>query len=103
VERRTPELRTQTSLAAGQEGSAQRFSCALSAAPRLTEIQLAGRMKLSKWRRIVGISRTAAWRLRKSGKLPVVVRYGQAYVTAETIANFFKNDGSNTRSFQTKD
>ena len=52
-------------------------------------LQLAGGMRLSKWRQIVGISRTTAWRMRKEGKLKVVVRYGQPYVTADTIREFF--------------
>lgn len=68
-----------------------------SCAPRLEDCQLAGGMKLSKWRELVGISRTVAWRLRKSGRLAVIVRYGEAYVTAETIAGFFTNDGSTIR------
>jgi hypothetical protein len=66
-------------------------------AVNLANIQLAGGMKLSKWREIVGMSSTTAWRLRRAGKLPVIVRYGVAYVTAETIKNFFTNDGSKTR------
>jgi hypothetical protein len=65
----------------------------------LGEVQLAGGMKLSKWIEKVGISRTAAWRFRKEGKLSVVVRYGTAYVTAETIRNWFTDDGSKTRAF----
>ena len=66
-------------------------------AVNLAKIQLAGGMKLSKWREIVGMSSTTAWRLRRAGKLPVIVRYGTAYVTAETISYFFTNDGSKTR------
>ena len=59
-------------------------------------------MKLSKWAKLVGISRTAAWKYRKDGKLPVVVRYGTAYVTAETIKSFFTNDGTKPRPFGMK-
>ena len=65
----------------------------------LPEIQLAGGMKLDVWRKAVGMSRTTAWRLRKEGKLPFIVRYGSVYVTAETIKNFFTNDGSKPRGF----
>ena len=61
-------------------------------------MELAGGAKLSTWRKIVGLSRTTVWRYRKEGKLPVVVRYGIAYVTAETIRNFFKNDGTKPRT-----
>ena len=64
-----------------------------------TEMQLAGGMKLEKWRKMVGISRTAAWRMRKEGKLPIIVRYGISYLTAETIKNFFTNDGTKLRGF----
>jgi hypothetical protein len=64
----------------------------------LPEIQLAGGMKLEKWRKIVGISRTTAWRLRKTGRLPVVIRYGTAFLKAETIRNFFTDDGSKSRN-----
>ena len=67
--------------------------------PGLPEMALAGGMKLEKWRRAVGISRTAAWRLRKTGKLQVIVRYNQVYVTADTIRNFFTNDGTKPRAF----
>ena len=65
-------------------------------------MQLAGGMKLERWRKIIGISRSYAWRLRKTGKLPVIVRYGIAFVTAETIENFFTNDGSKVRAFGMK-
>ena len=44
-------------------------------------------MKLEKWRKIIGIFRTFAWRLCKGGRLPVIVRYGTAYVTAETVGS----------------
>jgi hypothetical protein len=70
-----------------------------STASSLPAMQLAGGMKLSKWAKLVGISRTAAWRFRQEGKLAVVVRYGTAYVTAETIRDWFTNDGSKTRAF----
>jgi hypothetical protein len=67
-------------------------------APDPSEQQLAGGMKLSKWAKLVGISRTSAWRFRREGKLPVVVRYGTAYVTAATIRDFFVGDGSKVRT-----
>lgn len=63
----------------------------------MRDIQLAGGMRLSKWCATVGISRTAAWRLRRSGKLQTVTRYGISYVTAKTIQEFFTNDGSTVR------
>lgn len=61
-------------------------------------MEIAGGMRLSKWRKIVGISRTTAWRLRKEGKLAVVVRYGQVYVTAGAIRSFFENNGAKGNS-----
>lgn len=67
------------------------------ASPQISEIQLAGGMRLDKWRKIVGISKATAWRWRKEGKLTVVWRYGIPWVTAETIENFFKDDGSAPR------
>jgi hypothetical protein len=66
-------------------------------APSLPEIQLAGGMRLSKWLDLVGISRTTGWRLRKQGKLPVIIRYGTPFLTAEAIRNFFVDDGSRPR------
>jgi len=66
------------------------------------EIQLAGGMKLSKWAKLVGISRTSAFRFRREGKLRVVVRYGTAYVTAETISEWFTDDGSKPRAVALK-
>lgn len=62
------------------------------------DIQLAGGMRLSKWLKVVGIPDRTARRWRAAGKLPVVIRYGQAYITAETIRNFFTNDGTQTRT-----
>jgi predicted site-specific integrase-resolvase len=56
-------------------------------------------MKLEKWRKIVGISRTFAWSLRRDGKLPTIVRYETVYVTSDTIRSFFQNDGSKPRAF----
>jgi hypothetical protein len=58
------------------------------------EMQLAGGMRLSKWIKVVGISKMTAWRWRKDGKLKVVFRYGMAYVTADTIQKFFTDDGT---------
>ena len=68
----------------------------------LPTMDLVGGMRLDAWRKIVGLSRTTAWRYRKEGKLPVVVRYGIAYVTADTIRNFFTNDGTKPRAFAMK-
>jgi hypothetical protein len=65
-------------------------------------MDLAGGMRLEKWRKIVGISRTVAWRLRKTGKLAVILRYGQVYVPAETIRNFFVSDRTKPRAFAVK-
>ena len=62
------------------------------------EIELAGGMKLERWRKIVGISRTAAWRLRKTGKLPFILRYNHVYITAATIKAFFADDGTKPRN-----
>jgi hypothetical protein len=66
-------------------------SCARS------DMQLAGGMRLSKWSKVVGISKMTAWRWRKEGKLPVIWRYGLPWVTAETIQKFFTDDGSAPR------
>jgi hypothetical protein len=68
----------------------------------LPAIELAGGMKLEAWRKIVGISRTVAWRMRKTGKLAVIVRNGTVFITAETIRNFFTDDGSKPRTFAMK-
>ena len=62
--------------------------------PQHPEMQLAGGMRLSKWIKVVGISKMTAWRWRKDGKLKVVFRYGMAYVTADTIQKFFTDDGT---------
>jgi predicted DNA-binding transcriptional regulator AlpA len=69
----------------------------ISAAPTETNINLAGGIRLSKWRRQVGLSRTTVWRWRKEGRLPVVERYGVAFLTAETVKSFFAADHSKTR------
>ena len=61
------------------------------------QMELAGGMRMSKWCKIVGISRTSAWRLRKSGRPPVVMRYGVPFLTADTIKRFFSDDGSTPR------
>lgn len=52
-------------------------------------LQLAGGVRLSKGRQIVGISRPTAGLLRNEGMLKVVVRYGRPYVTAEAAGKFF--------------
>ena len=49
---------------------------------------LAGGMNLTAWRKAVGISRTAAWSYRKTGRINVVWRYGRAYLTAQAIKKF---------------
>lgn len=62
-----------------------------------SDLQLAGGMRLSKWIKIVGISKMTAWRWRKEGKLDVGWRYGLPWVTAETIQKFFTDDGTAPR------
>jgi hypothetical protein len=37
----------------------------------IADINLVGGVRLSKWRKAVGLSRTSVWRLTKSGRLPV--------------------------------
>jgi predicted site-specific integrase-resolvase len=65
----------------------------LSEAQTLT-VDLAGGMVLSVWCKAVGISLRTAKKWILEGKLPVVHRYGMTFITAETIKNFFKDDGS---------
>jgi hypothetical protein len=60
----------------------------------IPDIQLAGGMRLSKWIKIVGISKMTAWRWRKEGKLAVIWRYGLPWVTTETIQKFFTDDAT---------
>ena len=72
-------------------------SCSFRSHPGAAEMELAGGMRLARWCKLVGISRRTAHRYRKSGRLKVIVRYGQAYVTPQTIADFFVDDGSETR------
>ena len=74
--------------------SVQKQSLAPVALAQISEIQLAGGMRLDKWRKSVGISKATAWRWRKEGKLKVVWRYGLPWVTAETIQDFFTDDGT---------
>jgi hypothetical protein len=57
-----------------------------------SDISLVGGIRLSKWRRQVGLSRTTIWRWRKSGRLPVVMRYGVPFLAAETVKSFFRPD-----------
>jgi hypothetical protein len=61
-------------------------------------MQLAGGMRLSAWRKAIGISKMTAYRWRKENKITVIWRYGQPWVTAETIRNFFTDDGSKPRT-----
>jgi hypothetical protein len=51
-----------------------------------------GGVRLSKWAQAVGISRTTVWRLRKAGKLSVVVHKGLLFVTEDTVKKFFQNE-----------
>jgi hypothetical protein len=74
----------------------------LCAEPQQSEMQLAGGMRLSKWRKTVGISKMTAFRWRKEGKLRVILRYGILWVTAETIQNFFTDDGTVPRHIPTR-
>jgi hypothetical protein len=62
-----------------------------------SEIQIAGGMRLAKWVKLIGISKMTAWRWRKEGKFPVIWRYGIPWVTAETIRQFFTDDGTAPR------
>ena len=63
-----------------------------------SDMQLAGGMRLSKWIKTIGISKMTAWRWRKEGKLTVIWRYGIPWVTAETIRQFFTDDGDRRRA-----
>jgi hypothetical protein len=54
-------------------------------------------MKLSVWRKQVGLSETTCWRLRKQGALKTITRCGNIYITAAGIKEFFEADGSITR------
>jgi hypothetical protein len=58
------------------------------------EIELAGALTLTAWRKAFGISRTTAWHWRRSGKLKVLYRYGRAYVTSEESRRFYRGDGA---------
>jgi hypothetical protein len=58
--------------------------------PPLPPPELTGGMRLELWRRAIGISRTTAWRLRKTGRLKTITRYGTVYVTAAGIKEFFQ-------------
>lgn len=55
----------------------------------LPESDLAGGMRLNKWRKLVGISESTCLRLRRAGKLETVTRYGMVFITAEGIRKFF--------------
>jgi hypothetical protein len=61
-------------------------------------MQLAGGMRLSTWRKAIGISKMTAYRWRKKNKINIIWRYGQPWVTAETIRNFFTDDGTKPRT-----
>jgi hypothetical protein len=60
-------------------------------------LELAGGIRLSRWCALTGISPRTARRYRNAGRLKVIVRYGQAYVTSQASADFFVDDGSATR------
>lgn len=64
----------------------------IASAEAAPNISLVGGIRLSKWRRQVGLSRTTVWRWRKSGRLPVVMRYNVAFLSAETVKRFFSDD-----------
>ena len=58
---------------------------------------LAGGMRLAKWAKQVGLSRSTVWRLQKAGKLQTVTRYGMVFITAAEMRRWFKEnpaDGS---------
>jgi hypothetical protein len=63
----------------------------------VADINLVGGVRLSKWRKAVGLSRTSVWRLTKSGRLPVVKRYGVAFLEAQTVKDFFTRESSTPR------
>lgn len=63
----------------------------------MDEISLVGGCRLSKWRKAVGLSRTSVWRLTKSGRLPVVKRYGVAFLEAHVVKSFFAQESSTPR------
>lgn len=90
------ETRDQTSQIGHAPRGAVQFSPNEPWAPPPDE--LAGGMRLARWRKVVGISRTTAWRWVKTGKLPVVYRYGIPFLTAKTMREFFVDDGSKRRS-----
>jgi hypothetical protein len=58
---------------------------------------LTGGMKLSVWRKQVGLSKSYCWKLRKQGVLKTVTRCGNIYITAAGIRDFFQADGSEAR------
>ncbi len=51
---------------------------------------LVGAIKLDKWRKEVGLSRSTVWRLRRDGRLKVISRYGMLFVTPEAQQEFFQ-------------
>ena len=60
------------------------------------EIDLAGGMLLKRWCEITGVSirTTRNWRKDPSKNFKVIWRFGMPWITAETIRNFFVDDGS---------
>jgi hypothetical protein len=58
----------------------------------LPEIELAGAMPLTAWRKAYGIPRTTVWLWRLAGKLKVITRYGHVYVNAEESRRFFSDE-----------
>jgi hypothetical protein len=61
------------------------------------EIDLAGGMLLKKWCEVTGVNlrTTRRWRADPRKNFKVVWRFGMPFLTAETIRNFFVDDGSN--------
>lgn len=64
----------------------------------LKEIDRAGGMLLKKWCDVTGVSVQTTWRWRKdpAKNFLCIWRHGMLFITAETIANFFVDDGSAT-------
>lgn len=56
------------------------------------DYNLAGGMRLGKWCKQVGISRTTAWRWRREGKLRVIIRYGMVFIPGSEIKRFWEQE-----------
>jgi hypothetical protein len=57
--------------------------------PLQKDFELAGAMRLSKWAKALGVSRSTIYRWRKTGKLKIVRRYGIAFVTVDENRRFW--------------